>query len=758
MKWRLPCLVLLLYIFGLAGALIAQGAAGDGEPPVGEQGEGEKARDDIGRPGKPASRPAAPEEKKQDEQETSHWLQSLQIIGKPAEPEYVHDVIWPEDHQVRSLSNTVEGSLERLAGFDMKRQSFSGNQNSRLRIRGFDESRYRVLLDGRPLHGAGVYGGYYVDWNSLSLENVERIEVIRGLAPAKYGNTLGGVLNIITRYGTEEPETKFRIGGAGIRHVDGLGLWGASASHSWGRGPLLWSVAVGRYDTTGFLRNAFVKRDTLGVALAFKLPSDVRLKLAGRYTRTEAGMVVYNMPDSPHYDSEYPKALGGQLGGPNLPFRNHGPGLWGPLDWGDGSYWRDDRLTVALALVRDNDDFGFDIGPYYIDQNRSEHFMAVTNDHDVVMRRDSEPEKNNWGWRADFKNAFDAFGEHTLEYGAAGHYLGYGDIDVRGCQRSYFLGPPAPAPPHPNLQDSEGKENVSKHNGVYVQDRWKVTKWFEIFPGIRFDHFRADGPAGTEEILQKRWGPRFATTLRPWKGARVTGRYGRAYRFPTIPEYYWYYSGYQPAGRTALTGERADQWELELGYKVKKRSSVSARGYYYDVDDYIRTVFGYRPSRVVYNTDNMKLWGVEIEARRELPHDFFVWGNYTWQRTRKSGDVLDSSSVLSDELVELPEHKFNVGIGYEKEKGLAAELALRFVGNRQSIQGNLTRPGGAYLESMSRYFDLDFSASYPVCSGKDGEEVRIGVRVDNIIGRHYQEEYGYPMPGPTVMINLWGNF
>jgi len=89
--------------------------------------------------------------------------------------------------------------LDNSAGIDLKRISPGGDHGSAVTIRGFDESRCLILLDGRPLNAAGVYGGDYVDWSSLSTEDIERIEVIRGAKSAVYGNTLGGVVNIITR-------------------------------------------------------------------------------------------------------------------------------------------------------------------------------------------------------------------------------------------------------------------------------------------------------------------------------------------------------------------------------------------------------------------------------------------------------------------------------------------------------------------------------------------------------------------------------
>ncbi len=694
-----------------------------------------------------------------DEKESDRWkIADIDVVAEPEKKRDFPDGVPEWDLRRPGISETVEGTLEGMSGFDLERQSFSGNENSRLKIRGLDESRCRVLLGGTPLHGSGVYGGYYVDWNSIALQNVERIEIIRGLAPAKYGNTLGGVVNIVPRYGSEEPKTALDLAGSWLEGAGGPGVRSGAFSHAWSAGPLGWSLSAGRYETDGYLRNAFVDRDTFAGGLTWDIFEQLTLTVSGRFTKTKSGMIVYNRPDSPYYRRDYPKALDSQLGGPGLPFRDHGPGAWGPRDWGDGSYWRDARLNLDAKLSWESEDFDFDLATYFIDQYRTEHFKAVTNANREVFGRESEPEKNNGGWRADFENRFELLGDHAVEYGAAGHYLGYGDIRVRNYDRPYFFGPPPPLPPHPNLQDFEGKATVSRHHGVYIQDRWAIADWLEVAPGIRYDDFRAAGTTGTQQVTAKEWGPRIKVTVRPWEGWHVAGAYGRASRFPTIPEYYWYHAGYQPPDRTALAPEIADQWELEAGFAVEDRYSFLARGYCYDVRDYLRTIFGYRPSRVVYNIDNVILGGLELEARWELPDNFFVWGNYTFQKTRTSGDVLAGGGNLTDELVELPEHKFNVGVGYEEEDGLRARLSVRYVGRREAIRGNLAVPGGASLRGMDSFFDMDFDASYPVYAGDDGLKARLGVTVENILNRHYEEEYGFPMPGLTATMNLRVSF
>ena len=66
-------------------------------------------------------------------------------------------------------------------------------------IRGFDSSFGNILTDGLRNYFAGA--AY-----SLNISNVERIEVLRGLASVLYGQAgLGGIINLVTKQPLKEP-------------------------------------------------------------------------------------------------------------------------------------------------------------------------------------------------------------------------------------------------------------------------------------------------------------------------------------------------------------------------------------------------------------------------------------------------------------------------------------------------------------------------------------------------------------------------
>lgn len=67
-------------------------------------------------------------------------------------------------------------------------------------------NRMQVLIDGRSVYSPYLYG--YVDWDALPLtmDEIERIEVVRGSNAATYGsNAVAGVVNIVTRSALDGP-------------------------------------------------------------------------------------------------------------------------------------------------------------------------------------------------------------------------------------------------------------------------------------------------------------------------------------------------------------------------------------------------------------------------------------------------------------------------------------------------------------------------------------------------------------------------
>jgi len=93
----------------------------------------------------------------------------------------------------------VADALRQVPGAHVVQSGPFGSTTS-LFLRGGESDYVKVLIDGAPVNQPG---GFY-DFGSLTTDNVERIEVLRGPASVLYGSdAITGVIQIVTRHGGE---------------------------------------------------------------------------------------------------------------------------------------------------------------------------------------------------------------------------------------------------------------------------------------------------------------------------------------------------------------------------------------------------------------------------------------------------------------------------------------------------------------------------------------------------------------------------
>lgn len=654
----------------------------------------------------------ADEEKKEDV-DKSVKLERI-VVTSPRTDEVLKVEI-PVVDSAYQVGATVVDVLDTMSGIDISRTSLGTPQGSMVKIRGLGEDRYIVNLDGRPLTGAGVYGGYYVDWSMLSLQDVEKIEVIKGAYLAEYGNTLGGVINVVPKEPTEKLDLRIA---AGVKEYDTYDVQALISKRTGSFGIV---VGGGYRESDGYLRNNYMERKDISASLSYYLPGEGKIKIGVRYNEGEYGMIVENMKDSANYNSSYPESEGDTL---------IGPGFW--WQWGrslgDDSYYQKERYEWDVVLEKNLFGIDWEARYYLNDEDRTDYVYEETSGV-LAMKRDAPPDYS-WGWS--FKGGKLVSG-HTLKAGVEGNYLGYGGITYKHVDKTYLGG---------WFEDSEDKHELSKVNSAFIQDRWSMLSNLDVYLGLRVDDYKGDDNDDCEVVKDTPISPKFGIFYSPISDLETFVTVARAVNFPTLPKYYWYYGGYDPEtdgiNRKALTFEDSMQYEIGGTYKGFRDTSISAKVYHYNIDDYLRWIFGYKPSRVVYNIDNVKLTGFELDIDSKLFNNVYAFANYTYQTTKKKGDILDASNI-SDEISELPEHKFNVGIQYKRDDGALARLTLKWVDSREVPISASTKADTGKMDSYSL---LNCIIKYPVV--KDHGYLYAGC--ENILDEEYEESYGYPMP------------
>ena len=128
-------------------------------------------------------------------------------------------LITAEEIGKASANNISDVLQQELPGIEF---SYAMNQQVNVNLNGFSGQGVLFLVDGERLSGETMDN---VDFQRLDMNNVERIEIVKGAASALYGSSAaGGVINIITKENSTKPLTIGLSGRYGSHNEKKLGL------------------------------------------------------------------------------------------------------------------------------------------------------------------------------------------------------------------------------------------------------------------------------------------------------------------------------------------------------------------------------------------------------------------------------------------------------------------------------------------------------------------------------------------------------
>ena len=366
-------------------------------------------------------------------------------------------------------------------------------------------SRVLLMLDGHPILSGD---GGEIDFESLPLLDVDRVEVVRGAYSALYGsNALGGVVNVLTSPIEDQSETLLRVHfGAWqqperFRFTDNrLEEKGFGIQHSQQLGGIGARVFLGREVSDGYRQDdahdAWLGRVKVASQPESAHPWDVSALWArendGEFFTWRSDSQPYEVEDTTRNDHEIDyKLLSGATFTP---------------------------LVGASTLLR--------VSPYVTYNSVQNHFpsdttLAGRNNHDATRLG----------------------GTVDLSLRAGRHAIDIGTDIAHTVTASNFLGG------HHINDDAVFVQEV-----VRLSDRWTASV------GARLDYHRATG--GQAEWFPS---PKIGVTFRP--NARVSARLsaGHGYRAPSVIEQFvdTRQFGIKVVPNPRLRGERA--WSSEAG-------------------------------------------------------------------------------------------------------------------------------------------------------------------------------------------------
>ncbi|MCU0821492.1 MAG: TonB-dependent receptor plug domain-containing protein, partial [Spirochaetes bacterium] len=133
-----------------------------------------------------------------------------------------------EDEIKKSGKTNIADVLTRVPGVTVNRTSVLGGETS-IYIRGADTGNILVMIDGVEVNDPSHMSRAF-DFSNLMLENIERIEILRGAQSTLYGSdATGGVINIITKKGRGDSSLNIIAeGGSNMTFREALNISGST--------------------------------------------------------------------------------------------------------------------------------------------------------------------------------------------------------------------------------------------------------------------------------------------------------------------------------------------------------------------------------------------------------------------------------------------------------------------------------------------------------------------------------------------------
>lgn len=706
---------------------------------------------------------------------TAPAIQSLQALGV--------STIGSEDIEKHPPARDVSELVRTMPGVNLIGNSTSGQRgnNRQIDLRGMGPENTLILVDGLPVSSRGSvrYGwrgerDSRGDSNWVPPEMIERIDVIRGPAAARYGNgAAGGVVNIITKKSTDR---------------QWHGTWGAYMN-------------APQHSSEGAAR-----RTTF--SLAGPLAHGVDFRLFGHYSKTDADAWDINEGHQSTRTGTYATTLpAGREGvvdkdinaSVNWHFTPHqtfsvetGFGRQGNLYSGDTQNTNTSTLVRSMYGKETNvlyrETFALRHKGQWEDGKGTESYLHYEQTRNTRMNEGlaggTEGLFSDSGFSTARLNSLTAHSEVTLPF-----------TFVRPQSATFGA-----EWNHQHLRDASSMAQTTSEGGaisglssrgrspdtsadlfsLFTEDNIALTPTTRLTPGLRMDHHSTAGTSmGPSLNLSQEVGSDFALKM----------GIARAYKAPNLyqtnPHYVLYsrgqgcYTG-TPCylmGNDGLTPETSINKELGVEFhhgNVLANLTYFRNDYHNKVEagtSAISTTTSGKSKTNVYQWENVPRAVIQgIEGSVSLPiTETVTWNNnLTWMLENRNKSTNDYLSVI-------PEYTLNSTLSWQATGDVSLQSTLTWYGvqkpKKYNYQGKTT--SGSERQTVSPYALIGMSGTYRI-----NRNFSVTAGMDNLLDkRHFREGnaqttgnattnaymYGagaatYNDPGRTVYIGIQSSF
>ncbi len=548
--------------------------------------------------------------------------------GAPTSQLGVTSTVFTEEEIAGRQAVTVSDLLRAMPSSALVRTGGHGTLTS-LFVRGGESNHNKILLDGVPLNGPG--GEFFL--SNLTVENIERVEVIRGPQSALFGSdAMASVVQLFTKRTREEtPRPRVHLSFEGGNRTTWLGRGGLSGN----TGRFDYSTQFSRFFTDNREVNNTFHNTSLSGNFGYQLNESTTLRAILRGELSQTGT-----PDATAFEAPDLTALSRRRGGSGaVTLHNQ-----------TTQYW-EQRLTYGFNETR----------------MISQDLIADKLPFDFLFDSLDVQKRHHLNYQSDWRGGSigNATGQHLLTFA----------VEWEG-EHGFFGDRLDPA----NVAKAE------RNNAGWVFQHQGLWNRFSLTTGVRLEDNDSFGfaaaPRASAAYFLRTGGGRFGST-------KLKANFGLGIKEPTFVESFS--RNFFFLGNPALQEERIRS--VETGFEQRfwyDRAKLEVNLFHNRFRDLIQfqivdfTTF----EGSFFNVQRAKAKGAEV---------IFDFAPRQGFRARGTYSLLDTKSSFTERpLLRRPRHSGTLGVFWDWRQLTVSSTTL-FVGQREdssfSAPGTTSNPG-----------------------------------------------------------------
>tara|TARA_R110002072_G_scaffold184083_2_gene340440 strand:+ start:5919 stop:8030 length:2112 start_codon:yes stop_codon:yes gene_type:complete len=271
---------------------------------------------------------------------------------------------------------------------------------------------------------------------------------------------------------------------------------------------------------------------------------------------------------------------------------------------------------------------------------------------------------------------------------------------------------------------------------AFLQDIWDINNSLRLIIGARYDYYSDIGGS---------FNPRSSLSWEFSKDHNLTFTYGSAFRAPNFGELY---NQNNPAalGNPNLTPEEIDTFEISLNSKINKRTGLRITAFRNKISDLITFVSISSAENISRNANKLDVNGLEFEVDTRLRDGSNLNFNYTYQY------AVDKEN--NSRIAKVPMHKANTSYNYRYSQFLSSYIALNYI-------GSIKREAPDSRSDISEYATIDIALNLK----SPNKSTEVNISIYNLFNEKYADaahagtvNSDYPKPDRNFLLEVSQNF